>query len=334
VHSNASGIRESVRSAPVTASTRAELTTFRREPAVTLHAGPTSATFLPSLSMLGVAFRHEGEDLIAPVESLARYRAGHVAGIPFLYPWANRLGAWSYRSGGRRVTVPHDVPVDKQGLPIHGTVAGVPFSVDILAADAETMHLSASLDVTSAKAQPRVFRSFPFPHVVTVDVMLAPGRLRIATEVHATTDVPVPVSFGWHPYFELPGSEPREKWRLRLPEMFHIDLDDRQLPLTDGREEPATHGPIGDRRFDDHYALADDRRFEVANRRAGLVVEFDDAYPYAQVYVPPRKNFVCIEPMVAEVNALVAGTAPLVVPGGTYRAVWQATVSGPSRPRR
>jgi hypothetical protein len=39
-----------------------------------------------------------------------------------------------------------------------------------------------------------------------------------------------------------------------------------------------------------------------------------------QVYAPPRKNLVCLEPMTAPTNALKAGTCPMVTPGGTFAA--------------
>jgi galactose mutarotase-like enzyme len=83
---------------------------------------------------------------------------------------------------------------------------------------------------------------------------------------------------------------------------------------------------VGRRIFDDHYELADDRRFEVATADRHVRVTFDGGFPYAQVYAPPRAEFLCIEPMTARVNALVDGTAPTVAPGSTARAAWDVTV--------
>ena len=47
-------------------------------------------------------------------------------GIPLLYPWANRLGGWSYDGSGRRVELDRDSPLlhgDEHCLPIHGALA-------------------------------------------------------------------------------------------------------------------------------------------------------------------------------------------------------------------
>ncbi|MDQ1521554.1 MAG: aldose 1-epimerase [Actinomycetota bacterium] len=303
----------------MTATRSAHLTSFRGEPAVTLAAGELEATFLPSLSMLGVSLRHRGDELLAPVKALARYRAGRVTGIPFLYPWANRLGAWRYEAAGRHVDVAPDVPVDRNGLPMHGTVASLPFEVVRLVGG----RLTAALDSTEYE---RITTSFPFPHVVELDVLLDDGTLTIATTVRATGPVAVPISFGFHPYFRLPGA-PRRSWRFRLPPRGHLALDDRQLPTGELTGEPAQDEPIASHTFDDHYRLGDDRRFEVEAGDRKLIVTFDQGFEYAQLYAPPRAGFVCIEPMTAPVNALVDGTAPMVQPGGLYRAAWQVSVT-------
>jgi aldose 1-epimerase len=299
----------------MTAAAGARLQTWRSEPAVTLATSELEATFLPSLSMLGVSLRHRGDELLAPIAPLDRYRAGHVTGIPLLYPWANRLRGWSYDAQGKHVNVARDVPVDPQGLPIHGTVAGIPF--DVVHLDGTRLH--TRLDATSTDA---IMRSFPFPHELGLDVSLTNETLTITTTVHATGDSAVPISFGFHPYFRLPRAR-RAEWRLRLPRRDRLTLDAHQLPTDDTTPEPEDDRAIGNRTFDDLYALAGDRNFELATHDRRLTVTFDDGFPYAQVYAPPRTQFACIEPMTAPVNALVDGTAPAVAPGDSFQATWQ-----------
>ncbi|MCU1427701.1 MAG: Aldose 1-epimerase [Actinomycetia bacterium] len=307
----------------------ARLGTWHGEPAVTLSAGDLATTFLPSVSMLGVSLAHRGEELLAPVAPLARYRAGHVTGIPILHPWANRLAQRRYRVGRLEATVAPDAPVDRRGLPIHGTVHGLPFDVAYLGATAGRARLVARLD---AAAQPSIMTSFPFPHLLEIEVTVrattpnGATELRVRTTVRATGRRAVPVSFGWHPYFKLPDAS-RAAWRLRLPARRHETLDARQLPTGAFVPEPAEDRPIAGRTFDDHYALGRDRRFELATARRCLTLRFDRNYPYAQIYVPAGKTFAAIEPMVAPVNALVDRRAPLVPAGGTFTATWRATIA-------
>jgi galactose mutarotase-like enzyme len=295
-----------------------------------LRTGELHATFVPTVGMLGVSFRHAGDELLAPVTSLTRYRRGRLSGLPFLYPWANRLGAWSYDAGDgedrARVRVARDVPTDDGGLPIHGT-GPARFDVVAVTTAKDEARLVARFDATASAA---VQRSFPFHHTVDLAVALTASALAIDTTIRATGEHPVPVSHGWHPYFALPGT-PRDGWRLRMPARRHVPLDARQLPERDAPTlpEPAEDAPIGARRLDDHYALGRDRRFELATRSRRLTITFGRGYPYAQVYVPPGKPFACVEPMTAPVNALVDRTAPSVAPGRSATAAWRIEVTRP-----
>ncbi len=299
------------------------LTTWRGEAAVTLSAGELEATFLPGVSMLGVSFVHRGDEMLAPVGSLAHYRAGHAVGIPLLHPWANRLSMHDYRVGRVHVAVPRTAPVDPNGLPIHGTVHGQPFDVLALRTARGSAQCSARLDASRNEV---IMASFPFPHVLDVDASLSTTELRITTTLRATGRRAVPASFGWHPYFQLPGT-PRSRWRLRLPARRRARLDVRQIPTGGFDAEAAEDAPVGRRTFDDHYTLGRDHRFAITTDRRRLTLRFGPGYDFAQVYVPAGKPFAAIEPMVAPVNALVERTAPLVAPGTSYRATWRAAVT-------
>jgi aldose 1-epimerase len=288
---------------------------------ITLRAGSYEATFRPDAAMLCASLRFRGDEFVAWPRTITQFRAGGATAIPLLHPWANRLAGNSYRAAGRRVSLADvRLPHDPNGLPIHGNLFGVPF--DVVRAD-ET-RVAARLDY---RAHPEKLRAFPFPHTVTVDARLDPSRgLTIVTEVRPTTDRPVPVSFGWHPFVRLPHS-PRREWELRWPACDHVEVDDRVLPTGRRTPQTAARGPIAGRTFDDHYALGRDRRFAIGAGRRTLTFVFDRNYPYAQLYAPPRKQFVAIEPMTATVDALGRGTAPVVEPGERFRAAFTLTVT-------
>jgi aldose 1-epimerase len=287
------------------------------EPSVTLAAGDLEATFLPGLGLLGVSLRHRGQELLALPGGLARYRDRRVIGLPLLAPWANRLPEWRYRAAGVEVDLDGlDLPTDPGGLPIHGTLtAHRGWRLERLAAEEATATLTASLDYG---AFPELLAAFPFPHRLTVTATAGAATLTVTTTVSATGGRPVPVAFGWHPYFQLPGA-PRSAWRLLLPDRVHLDLDDRGLPSGKTADEPAEADPVGDRTFDDLYALADNQLgLEAAGRR--LLVGYGEGYGHAQVFAPPGAEFVCLEPMTGPTAALAAGTTPLVDPGGSFSA--------------
>jgi aldose 1-epimerase len=291
---------------------------FDGEPAVTLAAGELEATFLPGLGMLGASLRHQGEELLALPGGVAGYRDGHVTGLPILAPWANRLGGRRYQAAGVQVDL-EGLPLhtDPGGLPIHGTLTAHPgWRLELLAAEADRAVLRAGFDYG---AWPELLAAFPFPHQLTVEASLAGAALEVATTLRAGGPRPVPVAFGWHPYLRLPGP-PRASWRLLLPERQHLELDHSGLPTGLAAPEPTEAEPLGERTFDDLYALGPDRTLGLEADGRRLLVAYGAGYRHAQVFAPPGSGFVCLEPMAAPTNALGAGTCPLVEPGGAFTA--------------
>lgn len=289
--------------------------------AVTLRAGRYEAAFRPDTAMLCTSLKFRGEEYVAWPRPISQFRSGSATAIPPLHPWSNRLGRWSYTAAGRRVSLRGlDLPTDDNGLPIHGNLFGVAFEV----VRADDTCVVARLDYG---AHPDKLRAFPFPHVLTIDARLHPERgLTITTEVRPTADSAVPVSFGWHPYVKLPRG-PRAQWELRWPACEHVEVDKHTIPTGARTPQPGQRAPIADRTFDDHYALGRDRRFSIASEGRMLSLSFDANYPFGQLFVPPRRQLVAIEPMTATIDALGRGTAPLVEPGERFRAAFRLQVA-------
>src|ERR1700723_4517108 len=91
-----------------------------------LTGGDLQAAFWPAAGMLGTSLRFGGVELLRRVDDLDAARIkGSTAGIPLLYPWANRLGSLHYRAAGRQVSLDSSSPrlhFDDHRLPMHGVV--------------------------------------------------------------------------------------------------------------------------------------------------------------------------------------------------------------------
>ena len=258
---------------------------------LTVSSGPLVATFLPELGLLGASLRHRGDELLALPGGLDGYRAGDVTGLPLLAPWANRLGARRYAVEG--VTVDLEglaLHTDDQGLPIHGTLTAQP-GWEVVEADERSF--TARFDVGD---HPGLLASFPFPHELRVEVAIAATTLRMTTTVTPTTDRAVPISFGYHPYLQLPGVR-REDIRLRLPARQHLELDGRGLPTGVARAEDAEDEPFGSRTFDDLYELGcrpaprpDGRRTPSHRRARGRVPLRAGVHPAGRRQRLPRTD--------------------------------------------
>jgi galactose mutarotase-like enzyme len=291
---------------------------------VVLQAGELEAVVLPSLGMLVASLRARGDELVALPGGLAAWRAGHTTGIPLLYPWANRLARRRYEVGSVKVDLRRlDLHTDGHGLPIHGTMLARPeWEITQLGANRAGARVTARVDFG---AHDDLLASFPFPHELTVGVRLSASRLRVETVVRPTGRTPVPVAFGWHPYFRLP-DRPRDEWELQLPARAHARLDPRGIPTGRAAPEPAAREPLAGRDLDDLYALGTDRTLALVAGKRRLRVTFDDSYPYAQIYAPAGKRFCALEPMTAPTNALVTGDHPMVRPGATFIAAFSIAV--------
>ena len=301
---------------------RVRVIMWRGVAAVELCAGNTTAIVVPELGMLVASFVVHGHEFIARPGGLVAYRAGHTTAVPLLYPWANRLSRRSYRVGDTAVSLRGlNLHVDPNGLPIHGTMTARP-EWEVVALNAGRMR--ARFDFG---AHADLLVSFPFPHVLEVSVAVQNARLEVTTAVVASGNVAVPVSFGWHPYWRVPGA--RRGWTLELPDLEHLQLNQRGIPTSSSSPSPAETVALSDHEFDDLFTAAGSRRsVTLCGPSARLRVDLDAGYPFLQVYAPAGEGFCCLEPMTAPTNALVTGDHQLVAPGDTFHATFAASVTG------
>jgi aldose 1-epimerase len=278
-----------------------------------LTAGDLQATFWPSTGMLGASLRFRGVELLRRIDDLEAARAkGSTAGIPLLYPWANRLDGLQYRAAGRQISLDPTSPLlhfDDRKLPMHGVPwSQLTWNVISSSADART----ARLDWLSQE----LLAIFPFPHHVEMAVHLQPSNLEIQTTVFADSGSPVPISFGFHPYLGIPAL-PRTEWKLTAPAVRKLTLDARGIPTGADTPSAPLAGALGNTDYNDCFALSNDRaRFSIEGNGYSIAVDFEKGFDYVQIFAPKDKDFIAIEPMTAPTNALTSGERLRVITRG------------------
>ena len=195
------------------------------------------------MNLLGASLRLGGEEFLALPGGVGAYRRIRTTGLPLLAPWANRLSGRGYRAGRVRVDLDGlNLYTDPNGLPIHGTMSAQ-----------ETWHVSsvstvgrvARLRAGFEYAGEELLAAFPFPHRLETSIDVDGRSLSVATTIRPSGGRAVPISFGYHPYFRLPGGR-RSAWRLLLPRRRHVELDERGIPTgrsTRRRPRPSRLAP-------------------------------------------------------------------------------------------
>jgi aldose 1-epimerase len=283
-----------------------------------------TATFAPGAGMVCCSLRHRGEELLGQRRGLRAYaERGSTMGIPLLHPWANRLASWSYDACGQRVAIPDDSPLvsrDGAGLPIHGVIGShLPWElVEEPGKGGDRLRARMRFQEASLLAV------FPFAHELALEARLQGSTLRIETTLRPTSEIAVPVSFGYHPYLTLPGAR-RAGWQVELPVTSRLVLDERMIPT--GVSEHIQRPPfeLAETSWDDAFdGLKAPPLFAVSGGGRRIELEFLEGYPFAQVFAPAGEELICFEPMTAPANALISGDCLRAVqPGKEFRAAFR-----------
>ncbi|KWX68246.1 aldose 1-epimerase [Mycobacterium sp. NAZ190054] len=288
-------------------------------------SSPLTATYAPRAGMVGTSLSDDGVELLGQRRGLYAYVSNHkTMGIPILYPWANRLSSNGYGVDGAVVTLTPGtggVRTDDHGVPIHGVLAAYN---DWTVTTVLESQLTAELDFA---ARPGLLASFPFPHLLTLDVTLADRTLTVTTTVTATTGSRVPLCFGFHPYLQLP-DVPRAQWQIETPAMRYRPVNAWGIPTGNPEQRDATSELLGDKVIDDGYDdVAPGSVFALSGGGRRIEVHFDEGFTAAQVFAPGNDAVVCFEPMAAPTDALRRGGYREVQPGESAVARFRIKVA-------
>jgi aldose 1-epimerase len=284
-----------------------------------------TATYVPKAGMIGTSLNDDGVELLGQRRGLQAYVSTHrTMGIPILYPWANRLSSNGYGVDGAVVTLTPGtggIRTDEHGVPIHGTLAAYP---DWNVTTQLESQLTAELDFA---ARPGLLATFPFPHLLTLDVTLADRALTVTTTVTATTGARVPLCFGFHPYLQLP-DVPRAQWQIETPAMRFRPVNAWGVPTGAMEARETSTELLGDKSIDDGYdEVQPGAVFALSGGGRRIEVHFDEGFTAAQVFAPGNDDVVCFEPMAAPTDSLRRGGYRVVQAGESAVAKFRITVA-------
>ena len=286
-------------------------------------AARIEVSIAPSIGNMAYEIKVDGRNILwFPFASPAELKAKpQFCGIPFLAPWANRLDGDAYWVNGKQYTLDpalHNFNRDGHGKPIHGLLNYSP-DWELISVTAGDSEASATSRLDFAR-HPNLMKQFPFAHTITMTYRLSAGAVEVETVIDNHSAQALPVSIGFHPYFQLLDA-PRDQWLVHIAAKDHLVLSKDLIPT--GERKPLEFSdplPLRGFQLDDVFSNlsreSDGRaRFWVQGAKQRVTVLYGPKYTVAVIYAPPGKDFICFEPMAATTNAFNLSHS------GVYRAL-------------
>jgi aldose 1-epimerase len=272
------------------------------------------------------------EILYKPAPDLEAWRAKPgLGGVPLLSPWANRIDGDAYYANGKKYLLNPglgNIRYDGHHLPIHGLVAySTKWKV------VKSGHSSVTSRLEPWK-DPDSMAQFPFAHAIEITHRLHGGALEVATTVENLSHEPMPLSLGYHPYFQLSDS-PRDDWKVHLAARESVVLSDLLVPT--GERKPVEFSnpyPLAGHVLDNVFTGLTGAEWSVEGKTQKIAVKFGPKFPVAVVYAPKGGSFICFEPMASQTNAFNMKQAgkdaslQSIAPGTSWSESFFVTPSG------
>lgn len=256
---------------------------------ITLRSGPTEAELIPERGGLLSRLRAGDLNLLYMDETTLNDRTRNVrGGVPVLFPCAGRLADDLFRHLGRSYVL-------KQ----HGFARDLPWRVLSVSSSEATLVLNSTKVTREA---------FPFEFRLEFTYKVTEGSVTIQQRYRNLSDRAMPLHVGLHPYLVVPQFE---KARVTIPTRASRAFDNvtkTEVPFEGfdlSRDEVDLH-------LYDHGSTA------AVLRRRSVAIRIDASPEMSRwvVWTLAGRDFVCVEPWTAGINALNTGKGLLSIPPG------------------
>ena len=259
----------------------------------------TVVSIVTSVGNMAYEMTVNGQNVLRfPFATIADFKAKPMGmhGIPFLAPWANRLDEQAFYANGKRYGFDMQLGNVSGAVPMHGFMSRTDqWQVVEVNHDARAAWVTSRLE---AYKQPSWMKQWPFAHTIEMTYRLEGGVLEVRTKVTNLSVEPMPVSLGFHPYYQLTDS-PREEWTITVPARTRWLLSYQKVPT--GETEPTDsffpgfNGALKDYNLDDVFTdLVRDARgiatATVKGRRQQLEISQGPNYKALVIYSPNPLN--------------------------------------------
>jgi aldose 1-epimerase len=218
-----------------------------------------------------------------------------------LFPFPNRIKDGQYTHEGKIYQFPIN-NIDT-GNAIHGFSSNVKMDVTKVEATENEGIL------TCAYTHDGSHTGYPFRFTFQITFILRGSSLDVEMAFTNDDSVEIPVGLGWHPYYRL--SEKSDDTFLQMPDNQLVEIDERMIP---------TGSKADFKDFETSTQIQDgflDNGFYIKNQTQNAAVILSSAegkltcwqetgegkWNFVQVFTPPHRKSIAIEPMTCNVDA-------------------------------
>lgn len=218
-----------------------------------------------------------------------------------LLPFPNRLRDGKYQFEGKTYQFPINNPDTQNNL--HGFDDF--YNMSIKNVDLNEDYASVSL-FSSYQGQNS---SYPFPFNFTITYTLSGyNELECTIHIFNPNNYNIPIGVGWHPYFKLDSKV--DDLELKMPDSKLVKVCERMLPTGKLKafETFVESKKIGNTSLDNCFILNNkiaSAEIQLTSSRLKTQITYwqeADKFPYYQIFTPPHRNAIAIEPMTCNVD--------------------------------
>jgi aldose 1-epimerase len=213
-----------------------------------------------------------------------------------LIPFPNRVNDGKYSFSGKEFLLPVN---PKHGHAIHGLLRGKKFVVKSRKAKDDLANVKLRYDYKHE------LEGYPFDFKAELKITLSKKGLVVDEKVKNTGKTDMPFGCGWHPYFRL--DDKIDDSSLKLPSSTFLEVDDRMIPT--GKKGTLDRflrqRLIGAQEFDTCFVLEPKKGKAKTvlfskEKKIKLTLWQETShgkFNYLQVYIPPTRDSIALEPM-------------------------------------
>ena len=243
-----------------------------------------------------------------------------------LFPFPNRVAGGKYSFDDEDFQL--DINEKDVGNNLHAFVYYQEFSLSAYIEEDDFAMAQFVLDYDGDE------EGYPFPFKLFLEFEFnSKNELTLRTNVESACGVDMPIGDGWHPYFMLDSKI--DDLELKLPKLKKYENDSSNIPVPDPVvfDRFDNMNRIGDYSADNAYELDEgdnDVCYILRNAISNVEVHIEhqageNAYNYVQIFTPPHRKSIAIEPMSCMPNAFNNGKGLCILPKNAVKK-WEVKI--------